>query len=318
MIQLCNRAVLILKEDGSTDFFQSDDLQEKLESSCRATGLNETWIAEDLALSVEFALGEMGSDKIFTDLEIDAIVIKVLHEAGLGVVATDYSNHQDNPEAEVSFNLETIAEIIDRYLHLEGDKMKNVAIKVSDAGKKLLLKNASPTLILELAKHYIDDKSSIPTTLRHQSLYNQLHSCPWLISKEAILQKISGDTAKMVSNQIIKVSGISRLFPSIRVEITFAKFAEEAGLIAPVTDFIMLSYLANLAIAVDDIINIASEIIYQQSEKLDNLPVYLKFIDAPEFTEKWLNGNWEESKTCFEELVLELKTLLKNEVFSYS
>jgi len=317
MIQLCNRAVLTLREDGSTDFFQSDLLQEKLESSCRAAGFNETWIAEDIALSVEFTLAELGKNKVFTNSEIDAIVIKVLQEAGLTTVATHYKHKQENPEPEILFSSDAISEIIERYLHLEGEELSRTIEKVSDAGKKLLLQNTSPTLILELAKHYINDRSSLPSPDELRSRSDSLHSCPWLISREQIEQKVSGSTAKMVSDQVLKISGISRLFPSIRIEITFAKFAEILGLTAPIAEFHLFSHLANLAKSVDDIIETSKHLSTRLSEKSDFPPVYLKFRDAPQFTEIWLSGNWEENKECFEDLVTELKDLLKNEVFSY-
>jgi hypothetical protein len=315
MIQLCNRAIFTLREDGSTDFFQSDLLQEKLELSCRAAGLNETWIAEDISLAVEFTLAELGNDKVFTNSEIDAIVIKVLQEAGLTAVATHYKHRQENPEPQISFTTETISEIVDRYLHPDEKDRADIISKVSDAGKKLLLTNASPTLILELAKHYMDDQTS--RSSKETPLPASLHSCPWLISRQNIEQKVSGTTAKMISDQIIKISGISRLFPAIRLEITFAKFAESSGLTAPVTDFILFSYLANLATALDDIIDTAKHLATALPDKLESPPIYLKFSDAPQFTEVWLSGNWEENKECFEELVAELKSLLKNEVFSY-
>jgi hypothetical protein len=316
MIQLCNRAVLTEGKDGSTEFFQSDKLQEKLESSCRAAGLTETWMAEDIALAVEFSLGELGNDKKFTDSEIDSIVIKVLQEAGLGSVAAHYRHQLDNPESEISFNAETIEEIIKRYLHVDKQQLNDIVSKVSDAGRKLLLTNASPTLILELAKHYTDDKSFF-TAETKPALSNKFHSCPWLISREDIIRKISGDTSKMVAEEVLKVSGVSRLFPSIRVEIAFAKFAESSGLTAPVTEFFLFPYLANLADAVDDVIKCTSALALQTPEIDEQFPVYLKFIDAPLFTEKWLSGDWKESRTCFEELVTELKALLKNSVFSY-
>ncbi len=317
MIQLCNRAVLIHRENGATEFFQSETLQKKIESSCRAAGLHETWIAEDIALSVEFSLGELGNDKVFTNSEIDAIVVKILQEAGLATVAAHYRHLQDNPEAEITFTPLAIKEIVSRYLHVDTAQLDHIVEKVTDAGQKLLLKDTSPTLILELAKHYMDDRSYL-SNAPESSISKNLHSCPWLISRDEILQKISGRTSTLVSSDVLKVAGVSRLFPSIRIEIAFANFAKASGLVAPVTDFIIFSYLANLAEAIDNIITIGKELALQLPENNTNLPVYLKFTDAPKFTNDWLGGNWNESKNCFEELVTELKLLLHNKVFSYS
>ena len=317
MIKLCNRAVLTHKGDGSTEFFQSDLLQKKIETSCHAAGLKETWIAEDIALAVEFSLGELGNESVFTEPEIDSIVVKILQEAGLGSVAQHYRRLQDNPEPEISFTPSAIREIVVKYLHFDSEQLDDIVEKVTDAGRKLLLKNTSPTLILELAKHYIDDQTYI-TQHSDKSLSERFNSCPWLVARESILQKISGMTSELVASEVLKVSGISKLFPSIRIEISFANFAKNAGLLAPVTDFTIFSHLANLAEALDDIINVAKELSLSHPKLNAAIPIYLKFIDAQLFTNEWLGGNWSESKECFEDLVVELKELLQNDVFSYS
>ena len=318
MIQLCNRAVLTHREDGTTEFFQSDLLKKKIEESCKAAGLKETWIAEDIALAVEFSLGELGNENIFTEPEIDAIVVKILQEAGLGSVAQHYRRLQNNPEPEISFTTTAIRDVVEKYLHIEDDEqIDNIVEKVSDAGRKLLLKNTSPTLILELAKHYMDDYSYLAKQ-NDKSLSEHLNSCPWLVSRDSVLQKISGKTSELVASEVLKVSGISKLFPSIRIEIAFIKFASNAGLVAPVTDFTILSHLSNMAAALDDIINVAKELSRKHPTLNPDIPVYLKFTDAQLFTDEWLGGNWSESKECFEDLVTELKGLLQNSVFSYS
>ena len=133
-------------KDGSTEFFQSDKLQEKLEISCRAAGLTKTWIAEDIALSVEFSLGELGNDKIFTDSEIDSIVIKVLQEAGLAAVATHYKHQQENPEPEISFNSETITEIVIRYLHVDEKHLEDIIGIADRFDGEILLAGLGPAL----------------------------------------------------------------------------------------------------------------------------------------------------------------------------
>ncbi len=316
MIQLCNRAVLTLQDDGSTDFFQTDILQDRLESSCRAAGLNDTWIAEDIALSVEYSLGELGNDKVFTDTEIDSIVVKILQEAGLGAVATHYQLQPSNQEKHLSFKPSAISEIAARYLHLEGEKLEFVVRKVSDAGRKLFLEESSPTLILELAKHYMNDKT-FPLA-NSSSLPKELHSCPWLISREDMINKVSPKTAELIAAEVIGISGISRLFPSLRIEIKFADFTKLLGFTPPVSELVFISSLTTLAEGIDDLAESAGKRGLELPEKLSHLPVYLKFTDAPEFTEIWLGGNWNDNRSCFEELVAELKTHLTHKVFSYS
>jgi hypothetical protein len=316
MIQLCNRSVLTLREDGSTEFFQSDNLQKKLESSCHAAGLNEAWIAEDIALSVEYTLSDLGADKVFTLPEIDSIVIKILHEAGLGAVATHYQLEQEG-ETNLIFDKTNISGIIKRYLQLKEEEIASVVSMVSDAGKKLFLKEASPSLILELAKHYMNETSPSSVADSHSSP-EKLNTCPWLISKEEILKNTSDKVIDFINFEVIELSDISRLFPSIRLQVKFANFAKHLGFTPPIPELLIVSFLAGLADTIDDIIQTAENIGSEVPEIPEDLPVYLKFADAPLFTETWLGGNWSNNKTCFEELVSELKELLKHEVFTYS
>ena len=314
MIQLCSRTVLTHSDDGTTGFFQSDILQQKIEKSCLASGLNAPWIAEDIALSVEYSLGEIGRDKIFTDSEIDAVVVKILHEAGLGTVATHYQLDLANKENDISFAPSNIKDIVDRYLHIESPELEYIVDKVVKAGKKLLLKDASPTLILELAKHYLHSNIIKDASF----LKKEAELCPWLISKEDILSETSGKTAVLINSEIIELSGISRLFPSIRIKIRFANFADFLGFTPPVPELVLFSSLHDLASSIDNLIDTTEKIASRISQEKENLPVYLMFSDAPEFTEHWLGGNWNDNKHCFEDLVAELKGQLTNQVFTYT
>ena len=316
MIQLCSNAVQTFLDDGSTGFFQPDILQKKLEASCRAVGFSNTWIAEDIALSVEYTLTTLGHNKIFTDTEIDSIVLKVLRESGLGTVADHYILDTSDNERNIPFSPADITEIIEKYLHPEKNRLEALMISVLNAGKRLNLKNVSPSLILELAKHYTADHS-LNKLHTVETISDDLYSKPWLVKREKLIENISIPTLDFINRGITDISGISRLFPSIRIEIKFAEFANFLNLTPPVAEFAIISSLSLLSDRVDDLSSSATAALNQIPGTPRDIPVYLKFKDAAEFTTVWLGGNLNDDRRCFEELVSELKALIHPEIHTF-
>ena len=320
MIQLCGRILRIQKEDGTTDFFQSSELQRKLEQSCRAAGLQETWIAEDITLSIEHSLREIAGEKLFTAAEIDSIVLKVLREAGMGAVATHYQLQQNIPEKSLELTEENIGSIIVKFMQIPDSAVEALTAKTLNAGARLSITSASPTLILELARHYIEEvEKTVAAAGEHCSApYNG--TSPWFVSESEIRDSLSGETEILVGRGIIKFYGISRLFPSLKIEINLAKFAEFRGFTPPLAEFAFIPSVSILARSVDEVIKTAMNQIKSEGRPKDypEIPINIKFPDARKFTEKWLCGNLDDNRTCFEEIISELTALIESKIATYS
>ena len=55
MIEVSSNSVSILYPDGTSAVFDAAELSSRIAKSCISAGMPDSWIAEDIALSVEFS-----------------------------------------------------------------------------------------------------------------------------------------------------------------------------------------------------------------------------------------------------------------------
>ena len=314
MIQLCNSSIITVSENGTTKVFEPEEIQAKLVKSCIASGIRDPWIAEDIALSVEYSLGELTSSKVFTLPEIDSFVVKVLREVGLKEVADHYVTVQHAGLKTIPISMDKISDTVSRYLGLEGQELYTTSQKVQKACTLLGLKEIFPSLILEFAKHYHHENFNAAT--KHISLPSSTAADGiWALGSEEVLSTVSEETSKMIKAGIIGTSGVSKLFPSIRIDISFANFATFLDLKPPITELAIIPFFDKLATAVDDIVD-STENIYFASCKseVEELPVYLKVTDAVLFSTEWLGGEWPDASHCLREIVFFFIEMLSRQV----
>lgn len=315
MIRLCNSSVISVAVNGTTKVFEPEEVQAKLVKSLIASGIRDTWIAEDISLAVEYSLGELGSAKVFTVPEIDSFVVKVLREIGMNDVADHYGTTQHTGLKTIALSKEKISDTVQRYLGLEGSELATTSEKVLKACSTLGLKEVLPSLILELAKHYHHKDFEEAAKLIAMPVSSSADEI-WCLMAEQIIATLSEDTTEMIDAGILSVSGISRLFPSIRIDVNFAEFAAAFALNPPVTELAMLPYLDKLALALDEIVSSTESLYYDalSLEKNTALPVYMKFTDTVLFATEWLGGEWPESARCLEDIIGLLVEMLNCQV----
>lgn len=313
MIKLCNSSIISVSVNGTTKVFEPEEVQEKLVKSLIATGNRDTWIAEDIALAVEYSLGELGPTKVFTVPEVDSFVVKILREVGLSDVADHYGTVQHAGLKTVSISQEKISDTVARYLGVEGPELFSTVEKVAKACNALGLKDAFPSLILELAKHYHHEDFEAATkyvSLPSSSSAEEV----WCLMSEQIISTLAEETVEMIESGIIAVSGVSKLFPSIRMDVNFANFASSFSLEPPVTELALVPYLDRLAVALDEVVTTTESLYCASIDEEVNLPVYMKFTDAMLFSTEWLGGEWPESAQCLEDIVGLLVDMLNCQV----
>lgn len=313
MIKLCSSSVITVAEDGSTRVFEPEEIQAKLVRSFIAAGIRESWLAEDIALSVEYSLGELASSKVFSSLEIDSFVIKVLHEIGLKEVAEHYGNMESKSLKTVPASLDRISEVISRFLGLEGEDLYQTAEKVMKACSTLGLKEAFPSLILELSKHYHHEHFKAVTKYIPVGP-GRLTEGIWSVPVNEILEHLPAATSEMVAGRILFFSGISKLFPSVRIDINLVNFARKHAIEPPVTELAIIPWFDELATAVNSIVGAAEDLYNNKSGNHQKLPLYLKFTDAILFATEWLGGEWPETASCLKDMATNLTDMIGREV----
>ncbi|MBP3394753.1 MAG: hypothetical protein J6M38_09555, partial [Lentisphaeria bacterium] len=89
MIEVSSNSVSILYPDGTSAVFDAAELSSRIAKSCISAGMPDSWIAEDIALSVEFALQTQllnSGEKSVHASEIDSCVVSVLEDTGYAEV----------------------------------------------------------------------------------------------------------------------------------------------------------------------------------------------------------------------------------------
>ncbi|NOY74467.1 MAG: hypothetical protein GXP32_01585 [Kiritimatiellaeota bacterium] len=305
MIKLRDDVVRTLLDDGLTAIMDVESLHARLKRSWRAAGYPDDSLAEDVALSVELALSDSKRGAAFTPGEIDAFVLKVLREAGLTEVAEHFGLDSSPVDSMVPVGFKEISNIISKFMKLDENQMNKLADDVLNAANEMDAATASPTLLLELARHFHsrDAKSADLPAPRPRGNARRSGSAVWLVSKEKIFGLVNLDTRGLLSSEMLKVGGVSALFPSIKLEFDPARFADSLDLAPPVPEFALLPRMAAVADAVNDIVStIDASTANPADVSGERAPVHLKILNPDVFTEVWLGGRWPVSRPCVVEL----------------
>jgi len=293
MIRLAINTTIIRSRDGSSHALDSESLQKDIARSLRACGAADAWIAEDIVLGLEYVLAQLrGGEATFTDGEINSCVSKILDVAGYPQAAAHFlgsaGRRDDTPSASPK-------EVIAKYLMLEGAELDSLSIKVESALRILSVKDAPFTLVIELARLYRPaatvEAASIPLRRMDGS------AGPWSVRREDILVKAGQESMDMVAKGVIGLSGVSRLFPSLKFELNLIPLARSCGTTAPATELVLYPGLVLAARAIDEISGIAGSL-YSAGEKSGAvLPAYVKIPDQDAFAVEFLQlGRAESAK----------------------
>jgi hypothetical protein len=322
MIKLCDSSIVLMAEDGSTKIFETEELQSRIIQSCISAGISDAWIAEDISLSIEYALSQSSESehKVFTLSEVNSAVIKILKQIGYPEVAESFKMNNRNEERAFQTESQSIASLIERRLELQGDALSLISEEVYKACNKLEVTKAPSTLILELAKYYKGkllsvDINSVPVDGKNS---NEKRS-GFQPSKEVLINQIEEHSKAYIENNIIKVFGVSRLFPVIKIEMKILELVKSNGLKGPLTELCVMPSFHNLAGALNNIIYTAQSL--YDSETHDHkkaLPIYLNIRDMSTFSEEYLSLSWPESENVCMDMLYFLEEMLDFPVFKFT
>ncbi|HJO92859.1 MAG TPA: hypothetical protein QF753_05640 [Victivallales bacterium] len=289
MICLSSSAIMIATNDGTKKAFDSEELQSKLINSCLVSGLKDFWLAEDLANAVENALAYQTDNGVtFSESEINLFLVKILEDAGYPNVASNFKSNNIILAEDVNISVENIYDILKNNLGLKGGDLIKLSKKVYRACDSLEIQNASLSLVIELGRYYRNKNINFSEFSKFG--FTNISGSSWILSRKKILPLLDDNINDLLENNMIDISGVSSLFPSIKLSIRMEVLAEYFNL-APILTELVLFPCFDLAIhAVNEIISSIKNYILSRKEEYgikQEIPVYLRFTDIHSFVRKY-------------------------------
>jgi hypothetical protein len=316
MIKLSESSVMLSRSDGSVINFDAGALQTEIIKSFLAAGIRDAWVAEDIVLAVEYALLQSSRpDNLFPLSEVNAAIIKILEETGYPEVADIYRKNNSRLDIEFSPDRDYLNQLISRHLGLTGELLKTVAEKVAGAAAALDIDSAAAVLFIELAKFY---KTRLPQAPEIQLVGLSTHNAGTArgyVAAAAIEESLSAQSRTVVRDGILRPHGISPLFPAIRMTLKIKLLAEQAELVPPVTELMIIPGFPAPAAAVNDCVKTAQRLYAESSGETRKLPVYLNIPDMSEFAAGYLDAQWPEGRECCAEMFTYFEQLLDEPLF---
>jgi hypothetical protein len=320
MIKLADSTIMVINPNGSKYEFESDEIQSRIIKSCLSAGIKDLWIAEDISLSIEYALKTARKErKEYTLSDINSIVVKILEETGFPQVAENFKLENSSSEIEIAPDKKILSELIKRHLGLSGNKLNDIVDKVIENSLKMDIDKASPLFFVELAKVFRKKLFSLDE-IKPAIVKSSTHLDAWQVTRDYILARVDNETKELVNNKILHTSGVSKLFPAIKVDFRITKFIEQQNLTKPLTELSVIQRFHIPAAGINDIVSTAEKLHFKNSalafnDTANRLPVYFSIPDISVFARECLDSSWPEAKEDCEEMLRFLRGMLKCELF---
>jgi hypothetical protein len=320
MIKLRQDAVFIIHPDGKRTLFEPEELQSRIIRSCLTAGHRDAWFAEDVVLAIESALrGPDDDPRPTNEGDLNALVVRVLADAGLPEVAGEFARQNSGTEITAVKPVRSrIAEIIADKLNLAGDCLNLCTTRVEAACKKLQIDDAAPSLLVELARYYRDSERDSAPPPRIGSPKKQVAGIrnadsPWLLPASSIVSAIDSGTLRYISGGILQVRSVSKLFPSLKIDLSLVRYAETLNLAPPISEMALYAHFPPLATAIDDIARTINSKL--AATIAVSCPIVLQLPDCRLFSERFLGSPWPEGESLCREIVSSLEFHLTGTIF---
>jgi hypothetical protein len=325
MIMLMDSAIMILDRDGRATPFDSEELQTRIIKACLAAGGSDTWIAQDISLSVEFAILSQsgGAPARVGEAEFDALVVKVLDETGYPEVAERFRSSLPKDDSLIRLSdTAFLADFLARRAGLEGARLDSALAATLAAFAKLGIERVSPQLALEMARHYKDvlPPESHPFKAPRLKAFSRRGVALFLAEAAELLElsALPRFTAKHVESGALSARPLSGLFPSLGIGLDFARFAEAEGLAKPSSELALLPRFGALAESVDAVARRADSLC-AAAGRSDCVPLPL-WIEAPGlagFCRDWLSYAPEGLSDASNEIIASFGAMLERTPFKW-
>ncbi len=314
MIKLADTSIMLTDSKGITSAFDPDRLQSRIIQSFLAAGITEAYLADDISLAVEFSLQKSKrKEKVFTISEINNSVVRVLKDTGFPEIAAIYLRNNICSKMTIDPEFNTIKRLLQKNLGESLNSIDELSGKVLSAAQQLNIKNATPNLFIELAKHY-ENEDFASEDIEPVSLDSWAQDNRWLVSAKTLQQELAVSARGLIDAKVIRLIGVSSMFPSIRIFFMINEFCRFHGLTGPLTEMVLIPYLFAAGKAIDNCIITTEHLALEQAGQKD-LPIFLTIPDMSSFAVQMLDASWPEVEKDCQEMVTPLRNSLSRPLF---
>jgi len=294
MLPISENIINIVDGDGRITAFEAAPLQRAVAAAFAAAGDPDGYLAEDVVLAVESALLSSAAEgRCFTRSEVDALVIRILEWAGCAEAARIFGRSGSRLEIAVDPVAESVRPLLERHLGVGGSTAEELTRAAIRAVRRLGFTSAAPALYLELAREY-EHRIAPP------ELPSAVAAAPnagkkterWLTAPGAVEAHLGGDAKKMFDLGVLKLAGVARLYPNLRLSLNLARLAELAELAPPVTELAFAPALARAGEAARAALETARKLAADGAD----LPVYLKLPEAERFVRDFMEADYPDGR----------------------
>lgn len=285
--------VMIREFEGDIVPFDPEVLQTRLIGCFLAAGLRDSVdLPQDIALAVEYTLrNSPRNEPVFGRGELERAVTRLLEEIGFPEVAKLYRNGTGTEnELYITPDRETLVQVLRGHLGVTGELFTKVIDRILEAAGKLEIKRAPAHLFLELARYYERELELASARCAVE------HTPEITISRREIPNIVSPAARTMIAEGILRIDGVTTLFPCVHLFFRMEPFARSQQLTVPVTELEIepLLYEAGAVLA-----GVQKSI---ESHINRPLPVILAVPDMFDFITAWADGDREKSGNLAAEL----------------
>lgn len=283
MVQAASKQIYLRDSDNGIVPFDCGELQTRLIGCFLATGLREeSYMSEEIVLALEYTLlNSPRKEPVFGRSEIDAAVIRLLESIGFPEVAVVFRRNGHEQLLRIGCDEVTVAGLLSSHLGCSAERCAHIASLVSGSLDKLGISAAAPHLILELSRHYERDLAE-NDLLPESALLPEIPQ--HALDRQKIYDIIPEEAKKLVNAGILRINGITTLFPSVRLFFFMKDFVLFNGLSAPVTEL----EIEPLLYSAGEILESARQAIEAELHYPEELPCCLSLPDMFDFLEKFV------------------------------
>ena len=236
MEKFSRRDIRIREADGSNTPFDLAELRTRLDATFISAGrAAESYLAEDIAVAVAYTLARLPRPEpvVVSRGELDAAVLRAIEDNGFPEVARAFrAGGTVESSLETTDDGETLAALLKRFFRGAGEeRFAQVLAEVRNAARLLKIESASPQLWLELARHYDRRIAERRSMAAEEPL-----PLPVTLTETALSQLLPETAEKWVDAGVLKISGVTSLFPSIHFYFMLRKFAAYHHLSGTITE----------------------------------------------------------------------------------